>query len=95
MATAVLQDLEGMTPDVYEALNGAMGFPSEVPEGLIAHMAGEIEGGMRVVDIWESRAHFDRFVQQQLGPAMGRVEGADRVKPPTPQEFSLVNEWHR
>jgi hypothetical protein len=84
-----------MTRDLYEALNRQMGFPESAPDGLIAHMAGEIDGGIRIVDIWESRDLFDRFLQQQLGPAMGQIPGTEAITPPTPQEFPLVNEWHR
>jgi hypothetical protein len=36
--------------------------PSDWPvEGLIAHIAGETDGGFRVIDVWESEEAFRRF----------------------------------
>jgi hypothetical protein len=48
-----------------------MDFDNEPPDGMIAHTAGADESGQwRIIDVWESRDHYDRFRQDRLGPAI-------------------------
>jgi hypothetical protein len=62
---------------VVEALN----WPGDWPDGAIAHSAYEVEGHLVVTDVWESRQHFDRFVEQRLRQAMSQALG-DRASDP-------------
>jgi hypothetical protein len=39
------------------------------PQGSILHVAGPTEKGWEVVDVWESRQDFDRFLTERLGRA--------------------------
>ncbi len=57
--------------------------PADWPvEGLLAHIAGQGEGGFRVVDVWESQEAFGRFgetlmpILQEIG-----VEGQPEIYP--------------
>ena len=43
---------------------------------------------LRVLDIWESRQQFDRFVESRLQGAMGQAMG-DRAEAPEVTEMSL------
>jgi hypothetical protein len=70
--------------DVCEALN----FPAEWPDGLIAHSSHEADGRLVVNDVWESRQHFDRFVEQRLQAAIGQSLG-DRAREPQIVETQL------
>jgi hypothetical protein len=57
--------------------------PADWPvEGLLAHAAGEGEGGFRVVDVWESQEAFGRF-GETLVPILREmgVEGDPEVYP--------------
>jgi hypothetical protein len=94
LAVCIVSDMVGMTPELYDSLNAAIRFPADVPEGLMSHVAAEIEGGLRIVDVWESSEHFDRFVEEKLGPALGLIEGAEAISPPQPQVAPLQNAWH-
>jgi len=47
------------------------------PEGLEARYAGTADGQVRVVTLWESKAHADRFFAETLGPALVRALGAE------------------
>jgi hypothetical protein len=40
-------------------------------------MAGEREGGFRVVDVWESAEAYQRFAETQIGP-ITQAEGFPR-----------------
>jgi hypothetical protein len=43
------------------------------PEGLEARYVGSTTDGLRVVTLWESKAHADRFFAERLGPALAQV----------------------
>jgi hypothetical protein len=73
MAVSMLLAGEGVTEDSYRQLTEAMfgNYPmrgDQSPEGLILHTAGQSGQGWYVYDIWESREHFQRFVEATLGP---------------------------
>lgn len=71
MAVALLIELPGVTRDQYEQTLKSLGLDttSEPPPGQILHLAGPIESGWQVVDVWESRADFERFLDQGLARA--------------------------
>ena len=56
--------------------------------GQVLHAAGPYEGGWRVVDVWESRAAFDRFFHEQL---VGVIEQVGGPQPEPPQFFEVYN----
>ena len=62
----------------YQAVLEDMG--GESPEGLLISVVGEAEGGLHIVDVWESKAQADRFAAERLFPAFqrtGRSPGTD------------------
>jgi hypothetical protein len=62
---------------------GRMASPSDWPvKGLLAHAAGEGEGGFRVVDVWESEDAFRRF-GEKLMPVLKDVgvDGQPEIYP--------------
>ena|SRR5947209_7765402 len=44
-----------------------------MPHGGISHAAGPIEGGWRVIDVWESEEAFESFFRESLEQAMQNV----------------------
>jgi hypothetical protein len=95
MPVGMLQNMQGVTKDQYEAVNQKMfGQPTpptdQLPDGLIVHSAGPSQGGWYIYDIWESREHFQRFMDGQLGAAVREVFG-DMPPPPgsEPQFFEI------
>jgi hypothetical protein len=52
------------------------------PEGAIFHVAWFSEGGISVMDVWESSQQFDRFMQDRLMPAIQDVgvPGEPKIK---------------
>jgi hypothetical protein len=93
MSVVLLLELPGMTPEIYDAINERMGFPGTVPEGLLTHIAGIEETGMRFVDVWESEEQFERFLQERLLPAMGEIDGQGPVSPPRVVQLPLYQRW--
>jgi hypothetical protein len=64
---------EGVAPEQYDAARGILDFDSDPPVGLVFHVAWFRDGGITVVDVWESSALFDDFMQARLGPAIQQI----------------------
>lgn len=67
MAYVHITRTPGMTMDRYHAVTEKLG--DAAVQGRSFHAAGEAEGALVVVDVWESKADEDRFVSQRLFPA--------------------------
>ena len=82
MATAMLMYWPGVTTENYEAARAEVGWEREVPDGAICHVAGFDEGGLRVLDIWESAEQFQRFAEERLMPVTSKlgIEGEPEIR---------------
>jgi hypothetical protein len=85
----VVAVFQGVTREQYEEsvrkLTGKsrLDSPADWPvEGLLAHIAGQGEGGFRVVDVWESEEAFRRF-GETLMPILQEIgaEGQPEIYP--------------
>jgi hypothetical protein len=65
----------GMDRRTYDALRVQLDIDHRHPLGLIMHGATEVDGKMRVAQIWESEWYARRFDEEILGPAMEAVGG--------------------
>ena len=88
MATRIQLDFPENTTDDYDRVCKELNFPANWPDGLVAHGAATIDGHLRVVDVWESSGHFDRYVDSQLGAAIERALG-DRARRPERSDQEL------
>ena len=62
MAIVVLQDFPGGTQEQYDQLLEKLNLGGKSPQGNLVHIAGPIEGGWRVVDVWESEDALNAFL---------------------------------
>ncbi len=60
----------GRTLADYHTVNTAL--PGR-PEGRLVSVAGEADGALHVIDIWDCRAHADRFTTETLFPVMRQL----------------------
>ncbi len=74
----------------YDAISGRMRLAEDPAEGLIVHAAGFTGGKFRMIEIWESRAHEERFERERLRPAVREVVG-DGGAAPTTESYELHN----
>lgn len=84
MAIGIMFESPGWTRESYEEMNRQMfgsPRPSASIDGLIIHSAGEGPNGWRIVDIWESREHFDRFIEEKVMPAAQETGAAEMGQP--------------
>jgi hypothetical protein len=67
-----------------ETLDAVMSRLGGAPEGLQARYAGRTgTGELRVVTVWDSQSHADRFFAERLGPALAEVLGPEPAGAPT------------
>ena len=52
--------------------------------GLIVHTSGPVDGGWRIVDVWESREDFERFTDERVRPAVMSYAQEAGIEPRTP-----------
>jgi len=85
MAIGVIFEIPGMTREQYENSSkkiskGRGNKLADWPvKGVLAHMAGPMPKGWRVVDVWQSEAAFKRF-GKVFGPIM-KESGFPEVEP--------------
>jgi hypothetical protein len=55
----------------------------EEPDGLEARYVGTADDGtLRIITLWESQAHADRFFAETLGPALANALGPEPTGTP-------------
>jgi len=83
-----IYDVPGGTLEQYEQVDERLG--SEKPEGVHVHIAGKTDAGFRVIEVWDSPEHIERFMEQGLGEALQEAQ----IPEPTITEFEVHNlDW--
>ena len=86
MTWACVQDMSSSWED-YQRVSSEVG--EEVPAGLIVHVAGPHNGGVRTIDVWESEEAHAKFAQERLMPAVSRAMGEQG--PPQPPAMEALD----
>jgi hypothetical protein len=92
--------LEFETPeaeDLYWKVNGILGVDArtgvgEWPPPLLSHVAGVSDGRLVVVEVWESQAAQQQFMESRLAPAFAE---ANVPQPTRAQWFTHLGAMHR
>ena len=50
-------------------------------EGFLLHTAGFTGRGFRIFEVWETREHYDRFVEERLMPIIREIARSDSRQP--------------
>jgi hypothetical protein len=69
------------TLEGFEQLMSADGIGRAEPEGLQARYVADVGDGIRVVAVWESKQHADRFLNDRLAPALATAFGEPQGRP--------------
>ena len=89
MAVAILSEVPEGTVEMYEAVMEKLGGKGTLAPGHLVHVVGKrAEGGLRVLDVWESNEDFERFDEERLHPAVREVTGG-RVSPPLRTRYEV------
>lgn len=78
MAYAYVQDVASSWAQ-YEGVAAALVDPP--PEGLILHVAGPTDEGVRIIDVWEDEEAWERFRAERLAPAIAALGGPSHPEP--------------
>jgi hypothetical protein len=70
MAVGIRITLPGVGVEEFDRVEAAIDVRGNHPDGLIFSASGPVDGGWLVTDLWESRAHFDAFGAERVGPAV-------------------------
>ena len=86
MAIAYVQEFEIKDGDTsttnYDAVTAALNL-QDAPEGLLIHTAGfDLDAGLfRIFDVWETRAHGEKFIKERLNPIIEPMLAAAAENP--------------
>jgi hypothetical protein len=78
MADVIILEFDA-DPALYDQVNEALGLDpaggtGDWPKGLMNHVGAARGGnGITVVEVWESQADQQAFMESRLGPALGKV----------------------
>jgi hypothetical protein len=96
MTVVLKQEFSGITSDLLQKVTDELNAKADPPAGLIVHTASQVGDKIQVIDVWDSRAAFESFEQERLGPAIGAVlqrEGV-QLQPPTTEFLEVFDLVH-
>ena len=73
MATVMMMEWQGVTPEQYTRVMNNLGLDATPPSGGLFHVAGFSGGALRVLDIWESQRAFETFQRDRLTAAVQKA----------------------
>ena len=88
MAVCVQVTFPSSTLEQYDGVMDQLELDANPAPGLLTHVAGMSDRGLDIVDVWESREHFDRFFGSRLGEAM---QTAGIAEQPQVREYPVHN----
>ena len=71
----------GGTDEQYRTTANVVHPSGGLPKGQRYHAAGPTEGGYLVVAVWDSKADYERFVEETLMPALKQIGGGFNGQP--------------
>jgi hypothetical protein len=78
VAYACVQDIP-INWQSYEVIRATLVDPE--PDGLIAHLAGPTDEGVRIIEIWDTQERWDEFRANRLTPAIQALHVPRRREP--------------
>ena len=57
--------------EIYGKIRGKLG--SDAPAGLVAHVVQQLDGGLRYIDVWETKAQWEQWRETTLEPTVSEV----------------------
>ena len=91
MAVGIRIKLAGINQEQFDLAHDHINPDRVVPNGLLFHSSGPIDGGWGIIDFWESRQAFDSFVAERLMPRLQGLGDRGFPNPPDVKEFPVHN----
>jgi hypothetical protein len=70
-------DIYGMSAEEYRAVLDRMGVEKHPAAGIYLHLTTSTDFGYRVIEIWDKKEGFEKFIEERLAPA-SKALGIDR-----------------
>jgi hypothetical protein len=78
---------------LYQRVKDRIG--QEAATGQLLHLVTKIDGGLRHVNVWQTKDDWQRYQRERIGPAVGAVLAASGIpapgSAPVEQELQLVD----
>lgn len=68
MAVLITVEVKGQTQQGYDGMLGVLADIIKKAPGFVLHTAHPVEGGWRVIEVWESKADADQFFAKHVAP---------------------------
>jgi hypothetical protein len=81
MAVVIVNEMQGADQGVYDKVTSKVMPGGALPEGCQLHIAGPMEGGWRVITVWDSEETFRQFRDNTLIPTLQDSGEGDRIAP--------------
>jgi hypothetical protein len=89
MAIVVVGVIPGGSQETYENVSARAVPGGQLPEGCQLHVAGPVDEGWRIITVWESPEHLERFRNETLLPAL-REAGVDDLVPQVSPAYRVI-----
>jgi hypothetical protein len=73
MTVVTTLDIKGLTAREYLAVLDELGVETRPEGGIYLHLTTPTDFGFRVIEIWDEKEGFDRFLENRLAPASEAV----------------------
>ena len=73
MTVVTTLDVKGLTEAEYRRIMDELGVEARPEGGIYLHLTNPTDFGFRVIEIWDEKEGFDRFVEHRLVPASEAV----------------------
>jgi hypothetical protein len=70
VATVMKMRWDGISEANYDEASTRVRWEQDTPDGAIFHVAWFTNGGINVIDVWESEQAFNNFAEQRLMPVV-------------------------
>jgi hypothetical protein len=93
MAIAFIREFQpgaDRTTTNYDAVSRRLALDDDPADGLLLHAAGFSGGTFRLIEIWESAEHEERFERERLLPVVRELVGTAASAPAT-ESYELHN----
>ncbi len=81
MAVVLVNEIPGADQSFYEEVSAKTLPDDQLPEGCRLHIAGPMDGGWRVITVWDSEEQFQQFRNEKLIPTIQEVGREDVLAP--------------
>jgi len=86
MAIVVIQEFSSATLEQYDAVTKQLNLAGNSPAGALFHVAGMADGGLCVVEVWESESALHSFLS-----ILGPITQSMGIAPPAVKVFPVHN----